>query len=416
MAKRFGPRAGPVELWLGDAAQTMRRLPAESVQAIVTSPPYWGLRDYGTARWEGGSSRCDHKHGGQVPHTKHPAAALVFRTGLRPGSENSVCPKCGGRRVDDQIGLEHTPELYVDALVRVFAEARRVLSKDGSLWLVLGDSFFGSWQNYGGGHRGAGKQRPIIKGSSAQNPVWEGTEGYRPAATLKHPMLKPKDLVGIPWRVAFALQADGWFLRSDIVWSKPNPMPESVKDRPTRAHEFMFLLAKSERYLYDAAAIAEPAASDTPARYERGRSGDHKYIDGGPGQQTIARSLEHMRSGSGNKRRIVACAGERGRLNTHLGSSVPWTNNGVRNKRSVWTVSKRGYKGAHFATFPPELIEPCILAGTRPGDSVLDPFSGAGTTGLVALQHGRRYIGIDINPEYHRLAMDRLQPLIERAG
>jgi len=189
---------------------------------------------------------------------------------------------------------------------------------------------------------------------------------------------KPKDLIGIPWRVALALQADGWYLRSDIVWQKPNCMPESVCDRPTRAHEYLFLLTKSPKYYYDADAIREPLQADTSARYLRGRSDDHKYADGGPGRQTIARTF----------------AGQVGREG--------------RNKRSVWTVATSQVKGAHFATFPPKLIEPCILAGCPPGGIVLDPFSGAGTTGLVAQQHGRDYIGIELNPAYVTLQRARL--------
>jgi site-specific DNA-methyltransferase (cytosine-N4-specific) len=198
--------------------------------------------------------------------------------------------------------------------------------------------------------------------------------------------LPSKNLVGIPWRVALALQADGWYLRSDIIWSKPNPMPESVTDRPTKSHEYLFLMSKNERYYYDNEAIKEPCADDTEARYERGRSDKHKWADGGPGNQTIAKSFDHMKK-IGNKKR--KSAGDK------------------RNKRDVWVVPTQPFRGSHFATFPPALIEPCILAGSRPGDIVLDPFFGSGTTGQVAEQLGRQWIGCEIQRDYEPLQKKR---------
>jgi DNA modification methylase len=222
--------------------------------------------------------------------------------------------------------------------------------------------------------------------------------------------LKAKDLVGIPWRVAFALQADGWYLRQDIIWHKPNPMPESVTDRCTKAHEYVFLLSKSERYYYDQEALKEPVAEDTEARYERGRSDGHKYADGGPGNQTIAKGFDHMKkSGNKNKRwganeTTIRTDGS-GVVETQRG--IPWEGS-VRNKRSVWTITTKPYSGAHFATFPPALIEPCILAGCPEGGTVLDPFGGAGTTGLVADRLQRNALLIELNPEYAEMARHRI--------
>lgn len=313
----------------GDSLKILRTLPASSVQTCVTSPPYWGLRDYG---------------------------------------------------VKGQLGLEATPELYVARMVEIFQEVRRVLRDDGTLWLNLGDSYAGSWgaQSRGGpasrsSTLGGGKCEYLSKVQIAAVP-----KGTRTGSLNGHPTLKPKDLVGIPWRVAFALQADGWYLRSDIIWHKPNPMPESVTDRPTKAHEYLFLLAKSQRYYYDHEAVKEPCLS-------------------------LDSSHKSFRPNSAR----IALVGRKEFSGKHEISARSYSVKG-RNRRTVWTVTTRPFKGAHFATFPPKLIEPCILAGSRPGDKVLDPFSGAGTTGLVAQQHGRQYIGIELNPEYVEMSRKRM--------
>jgi DNA modification methylase len=292
----FAPADGPAESWLllvGEARGVLAGLPEQSVQCCMTSPPYWGLRDYGI-----------------------------------PG----------------QIGLETTPAEYVATLVDAFRGVRRLLKDDGTLWLNLSDSYA--------------------------------------AKTMK-----PKDLTGIPWRVAFALQADGWYLRSDIIWAKPNGKPESVKDRPTRTHEYLFLLAKSERYYYNADAIREPLVELTRKQSERRRE---------------------MRMNRG-----VVVAGVLGQTSKGVDDGAPPThimrsNPAGKNKRSVWTVPTQPYRGAHFATFPEKLVEPCVLAGSRPGDCVLDPFCGAGTVAVVATRLERRSISIDLNPEYIALAEQRL--------
>jgi len=288
----------------GDALAVLRGMEAESVQTCVTSPPYWGLRDYGVA---------------------------------------------------GQLGLEKTPEEYTAKLVAIFAEVRRVLRKDGTAWVNLGDSYIAN----------GSKQVPQTKAHLGS--------GYAGPNRNEQTGLKPKDLVGIPWRVAFALQADGWYLRSDIIWHKPNPMPESVTDRPTKAHEYVFLLSKSAKYFYDADAIAEPAVFVGATR--------HLYIDNA---SVFARPDNGSRARTGKPQAST------------------------RNKRTVWTVCPKPYKGAHFATFPEKLIEPCILAGAPLGGVVLDPFSGAGTTVMVARRLGRVGLGIELNPAYIALTEARL--------
>ena len=312
------------EIRQGDALECLSEMDDESVNCCVTSPPYWGLRDYGA----------------------------------------------GG-----QIGLENTPDEYVAKLVDVFGEVKRVLRDDGTLWLNLGDS-------YATGGRGGGMTGPSGEKQRSNKGALLGPKSIPP------PGLKQKDLVGIPWRVAFALQADGWYLRSDIIWSKPNPMPESVTDRPTKAHEYLFLLSKSARYYYDADAIAEPLTSD-PKRWGR-----HTKKD--PGAQAV-----HPRPMFSADR-----------------DGTNWGNGETRNRRSVWTVSTQPYTGAHFATYPPSLVDPCVLAGCPEGGTVLDPFSGAGTTGVVALRHGRNYVGIEINPDYIEMSERRISddaPLLNAA-
>ena len=312
----------------GDCIEGMSILDAGSVQTCVTSPPYWGLRDYGTA---------------------------------------------------GQHGLEATPDEYVANMVAVFRAVRRVLRDDGTLWLNLGDSYCGSG--------GAGNQFKAggIAAQGVQAPsTWK--EFDTKVVTQRIKGLKPKDLVGIPWRVAFALQADGWYLRQDIIWHKPNPMPESVTDRCTKAHEYIFLLTKSARYYYDNEAVKEPQTTSTLERAKYGWNGRTDDNSGG------------ARTGSTFKR--MAETGE------PIGT-IPV--DGMRNKRSVWTVSTKPFSGSHFAVFPPDLIKPCILAGSAPDTLVLDPFSGAGTTGVVAVQHGRRYIGIELNPDYLEMSRKRIQ-------
>lgn len=332
----------------GDAISVLREMPDESVNCIVTSPPYFGLRDYG--------------HEGQI-------------------------------------GLEPTPQEFIMRLVEVFRECRRVLRADGTCWVNVGDSYAGRGKT--------GGMSSLQRSQSALD-----TKGWVPQA----PGFKDKDLYGIPWRLAFALQDDGWWLRQDIIWAKPNPMPESVRDRCTKSHEYLFLLAKSKRYWSDMKAIAEPAESAVPDWHGPNSGMVVKHV---PGNSQPSRKVpsgwqqsEHYAGQtvgyvgrSGNKERKPAT--ERGCLEDRVAGSVPWEGT-TRNTRSVWTIATQPYKEAHFATFPEELARRCILAGCPVGGIVLDPFAGSGTTLAVAVAHERRAIGIEINPDYITLINKRM--------
>ena len=350
----------------GDCRTVLPTLEEKSVQTCVTSPPYWGLRDYGTATWLGGDDACE--------HSASPVKGVV------------ACLKCGAMRQDSQIGLEATPSLYVETLVNVFREVRRVLKDDGTLWLNLGDSYAraaekgqhkpgdsgkqGYVYDRGGGRASACMPKTSTEGSH-DGVVRRGESSGQPRVRLRP---QAEDLVGIPWRVAFALQRDGWFLRSDVIWEKLNPMPESVLDRPTKAHEYVFLLSKSERYFYDADAIAEEATGRDPGN--RVHRGAHAYEHGD----------EHHRTKGGL---------------TEVGARTK------KNKRSVWTIGSEPYSGAHFAVMPTALAVPCVLAGSRIGDTVLDPFGGSGTTGTVANELGRNAVLVELNEEFISLGHER---------
>jgi DNA modification methylase len=348
----------------GDA----RHLPFadKSAHCCVTSPPYWGLRDYGTAKWEGGSLDCDHKprSGSERADGGVIGAGIRCRDGIA-GLTRTECKKCGAIRKDAQLGLESTPEEYISNMVQVFREVKRVLRDDGTLWLNMGDSYMGGGR--GGGAENCKQRTNLGSLDAAPN---QRCNGY-----------KPKDLVGIPWMLAFALRADGWYLRSDIIWSKPNPMPESVTDRPTKAHEYIFLLSKSERYYYDAEAIAEPF--NYPERTYNPDTSNHKTKE-------------------------LAKIGNRSTSALHDGRTQYGNPEIGRNKRTVWTVNTQAYSEAHFATFPEELIKPCILAGCPAGGVVLDPFMGSGTTALVARNLNCSAVGVELNAEYIEIAKKRL--------
>ena len=343
--------------YVGDCRAVLRSLPAESVHCCVTSPPYFGLRDYGVA---------------------------------------------------GQLGLEESPDAFVSELVAVFREVRRVLRDDGTLWLNLGDSYARSWGNYGGQNRGKeGGQREIKNGSAAPNPAYDGLEKWRPPTSNKIAGVKPKDLIGIPWMVAFALRADGWYLRQDIIWAKPNPMPESVLDRCTKAHEYLFLLSKNERYSYDSEAIKEASITNDPRRPYTSEGA--WQLDGRPAEQR--HGGKPRTAGNKSHKYVEAYNGsETEEHRTKAGlmdvADVPWTR---RNRRSVWTIASAPFTEAHFATFPPALIEPCIMAGCPKGGTVLDPFGGAGTTGLVADRLGRNAVLIELNHAYAAMAEQRIR-------
>src|ERR1700756_497862 len=338
----------------GDALEQLRTLPAQSVQCCVTSPPYWGLRDYGTAQWEGGEAGCDHKRFNGYPSGLEGSKESTYNSKF----EKLVCGKCGARRIDSQLGLEATPEEYIANMVAVFLEVWRVLKPDATLWLNLGDSYAAN----GVSGLNVNKSSTTFHG---------GLRDSRQREKTVPPGLKPKDLCMMPARVALALQADGWWIRSTIIWHKPNPMPESVTDRPTTSHEYIFLLTKSERYFYDAESIKEPVTYRTD---KIGKPVKVSYHD------------ESAMRNDGNR---IAIRSE------------------DRNKRTVWTIATQPYSEAHFATFPEEIPKLCILAGSKPGDVILDPFAGSGTVGQVALELGRKAILIELNPKYVQMIQDR---------
>jgi len=349
---------------LGDCREVMAAMEPESVHCVVTSPPYWGLRDYGTATWTGGDAECDHLVG-PLASAKSGSNGMPFK---------GHCGKCGAIRQDGQLGLEPTPELYVQSMVDVFRAVHRVLRKDGTVWLNLGDSYAGGGgfapnapSNQARAEGGAG----VYDGLNWSPRIAEAQPTGKPKG-IATPGLKPKDLVGIPWRVAFALQADGWYLRSDIIWAKPNPMPESVTDRPTKAHEYVFLLSKSPRYYYDADAVRRPISPYNEGRISVAPHGAHVMGEGY--RKNEMRTYDEIEGA---------------------------------NMRTVWEIATQPYPGAHFATFPRALVEPCIKAGCPMLGTVLDPFAGSGTTGLVAQSLSRRAVLIDLSAEYLEQLMDR---------
>jgi DNA modification methylase len=444
------------EIRSGHVLDELRKMPDNAVHCVVTSPPYWGLRDYGTGTWSGGDPECKHLMPRNV-NRNQPGEKSYTNKGCNPITWNT-CGHCGAARTDKQYGLEETPEEYIANQVEVFREVRRVLRGDGTCWLNMGDCYA-----TGGGKVGN------CPGGGAQGERWKKLGAMTSPNRMPIPGLKPKDLVGLPWLLAFALRADGWYLRAEIIWSKRNPMPESVTDRPTKAHEQIFLLSKSETYFYDAEAIKEPASLNSHAR--GGGVNPKAKKHGQHSRMNVDRDVAHLRNGARPKQNASFSAAVT-EIVTH------------RNKRSVWTVATHPFREAHYATFPPKLIEPCILASTsqagccstcgRPferivesttyhaGGSgragtkslgklaggtqvrenndirlgpvvetrtlgwdteccrlfgaqqhgrcvVLDPYSGAGTTGLVAERLGRDYIGIELNPESVEMSVRRIR-------
>jgi len=350
------------QIYNGDALQSLKKFPDESINCIVTSPPYYGLRNYGVA---------------------------------------------------GQIGLEDSPELFIKRLSEVFSECKRALKPDGTFWLNIGDSYAGS---------GRGKGDINKKGKQPKSSyTGEFCKPYKISG------FKNKDLIGIPWMLAFALRDSGWYLRQDIIWHKPNPMPESVTDRCTKSHEYLFLLTKSARYHFDHSEMLEPAKYD--GRKKSTHSGSEKYAGNGAGfgVQSLSKGgcerwpntirgyaekngdtgLSEQYHGTNIKPRAFGSKNQSGTNRNDVGNV--WTDRPARNKRSVWTVPTKGFKGAHFATFPPDLIRTCIAAGCPPDGVVLDPFMGAGTTALVAKELGRNYVGIELNSEYVKLAEERIK-------
>jgi DNA modification methylase len=428
-----------IKILKGDCLETLKSLDEQSINTCVTSPPYWGLRDYGTGEWVGGDPDCPHMRTTKISKDTATGHKAMYEQGNVVGDAiyKSKCPKCGSVRKDKQLGLEETPEEFVENLVRVFKEVKRVLRDDGTVWLNLGDSYY----NYRPG-KGQALSKQSVSNTDQDLPQDCARRGNKIAG------LKEKDLVGIPWRVAFALQADGWYLRQDIIWHKPNPMPESVRDRCTKSHEYIFLLSKNPKYYYDNEAIKEDSIYH--GKDKRSDKGNIRY----EGKRTNNKDTKAQQS-------FV-------------------TINEKKNKRSVWTITTKPYKAAHFATFPTELIEPCVLAGcpekvcvqcSEPykrmtsrnsdplevddstldrygngkagvhrkvggqyqkwlnenplitvgwekqcdcqtnetkGGTVLDPFGGSGTTGLVASKHNRNAVLCELNEGYIDIAEKRL--------
>lgn len=393
----------------GDCLETLKTLPDESVDCCVTSPPYYGLRDYGTGKWIGGDPNC--------PHKGNPFAIRAHINRNCTGGNDvknqqvyepfkKICPLCGAIREDKQIGLEETPEEYVQRLVEVFREVKRILKDDGTLWLNIGDSYAAqrsgthqSAETLSGGKHGYTDDGEIVnRGRYA---------GYNPTRNAAAIGMKHKDLIGIPWMLAFALRQDGWYLRQDIIWSKPNPMPESVKDRCTKSHEYIFLLSKSQQYYFDHEAIQEEATG-YDGRKATATQGSQKYKNAdiyadGSRPQTIARG--------GTQRWKFKNLADKGQtpntMHERRAEGLPDEVYPVRNKRDVWSIPVMPVKEAHFATFPEKLVEPCILAGCPVGGIVLDPFFGSGTTGRVATRLNRHYIGCELNPKYVEIAERR---------
>jgi DNA modification methylase len=356
----------------GDCRETMRQWAKDGIKAqtCVTSPPYYGLRDYGTGKWVGGDENCDHvesenKHGGQRADRNQEGYKKQYK---------DVCKKCNAVREDGQIGLEETPEEYIKAMVEVFRCVWDVLEDNGTLWLNIGDSYY----NYRPG-KGQALVKQSVSNTNQDLPETCARRGN------KLDGLKEKDLIGIPWMLAFALRADGWYLRQDIIWHKPNPMPESVQDRCTKSHEYIFLLSKSKKYYFDNKSIRE--------------KGEMTAQDSAGSTQQDTRLTHGLGGGNSGINKAKQKLAEE--LQT-LGYST-------RNKRDVWTVAVKPYSGAHFATFPKDLIEPCIKAGCPEGGVVLDPFMGSGTTAYVAALNGRKYLGCELNPDYKPLQDERIR-------
>ena len=351
-----------IKILHGNVFDKIKELNENSIDCVVTSPPYWGLRDYGTGTWIGGDKNCPHKRLTKISKDTKTGHAGMFKKGNVVGDAiyKKYCPECGAKRKDEQLGLEETYQEHIKNIVNLFEEIKPKLKESATIWLNYGDS-------YSNGKR-----------TSTTNQTLRGNKNYGVTRTPVQEGIKEKDLVMIPNRIAIALQDAGWYIRSEIIWHKPNPMPESVRDRPTSAHEKIWLITKSKKYYYDADAIREPVAQGTITRLSEKNLKNQKGSTRGNGG---------MKS-NGNMKAV-------GNMET-------------KNKRNVWTVTTKPCKEAHFATFPKDLIEPCIKAGCPEGGIVLDPFGGSGTTGIVASQNNRNAILIELNKDYIDIANKRI--------
>jgi DNA modification methylase len=435
---------GRVTLHIGDVRAKLRELPADHFDCVVTSPPYWGLRDYGTGRWEGGDPDCEHRSPTMRDGRNEARAQLAGSAATNSAqlllAHRSACGKCGAVKVDHQIGLEPTLSEHLTVMVEVFEEVRRVLKPTGTLWLNYGDCYatspngrsaaatkaagnddrtfrdkpFSTMGEIGGKRITAGEDRSDVDvggwGASDDSLRWRGGG-----------VLKAKDLCMIPNRLAIALQEAGWYVRSEIIWHKPNPMPESITDRPTTSHEKVWLMSKSERYVYDSDAIREPVTASTIDRLSQDVESQIGSDRANGGMKTNGRMKAVGRNSRANVDRVPRSRKlppkddgreDQGlRTAARFGGGAGWREEGLRddtrNSRNVWTIPTSSFSEAHFATFPPALVERCIKAGCPVGGRVLDIFGGAGTTGLVAATLGRQATLIELNPEYAILARAR---------
>ena len=404
-----------VQIIQGDCLESLRTMKDKSVDCIVTSPPYYGLRDYGTGEWVGGDPNCPHRRMSKFSEktiTGHAQDELKGNVG--DAIYKTVCPLCGAVRVDRQIGLEETPQEFIEKLTAVFHECKRVLKDDGTLWLNIGDSYWGS------GSRGYDFTGKMTEASKIQ----EGSKGTInlsnvPKLVGNHDGIKNKDMIGIPWMLAFALRDDGWYLRQDIIWHKPNPMPESVKDRCVKSHEYIFLMSKSQRYQFDYEAIQEDAVCKDDRRGGADELNMMASVKMGGVENTLAQRSFVKITDKRNKRDVWQAdedhyknLQENGQQNHSMherrAEGYADVTYEKRNKRDVWSVSTQAVKEAHFATFPEKLIEPCILAGCPKGGTVLDPFCGSGTTGIVCVRNERNFIGLELDPEYAEMSRRRI--------
>jgi DNA modification methylase len=423
---------GRVTQYVGDVRAVLKSLPADHFDCVVTSPPYWGLRDYGTGRWEGGDPDCEHRsptmrEGRNEDRTKLDGSAAT-NSAQNILAHNSSCGKCGAIKIDEQIGLESTLGEHLAVMVDTFEEVRRVLKPTGTLWLNYGDCYatapngrsaadtkakgnddrtfrdkpfstVGAIYDPTGGIKGGG-----YRGDNKGNPRSPG------GRVVAGAVLKAKDLCMVPNRLAIALQEAGWWVRSEIIWHKPNPMPESIKDRPGTSHEKVWLLSKRERYFYDADAVAEPLASSSVWRLAQDIESQTGSFRANGGLKTNGT----MKAVGGAKphskeygRKIIDNDSDLAADGTSGAGFAP--RDAGRNLRNVWTIPTAAFSEAHFATFPPGLVDRCIKAGSPAGGSILDPFGGSGTTGLVAARLGRTATLIDLNPEYAILARARIE-------
>lgn len=348
----------PNKIYQGNTVELVKQLEDESINCCVTSPPYFGLRDYGTAKWEGGNPLCEHI--GSIMRTAPPGTAKQASNQGASSVMSGDC-RCGAKRVDIQLGLENTPEEYVSNMVKVFSEVKRSLKSDGTFWLNIGDSYY----NYRPG-KGQGLPKQTVSATKQDLPDTCARRGNKLEG------LKEKDLIGIPWMLAFALRSNGWYLRQDIIWAKGNPMPESVEDRCTKSHEYLFLLTKNKNYNFNYKAIREKGVCPAGTKGAKGsaeRFGTDK-VNSRPPEYKVY--------------------------------------DGMRNKRDVWQINNKPFKGAHFAVMPEALVEPCILAGCPENGLVFDPFSGAATVAVVAKKLKRNYLGFELNPKYIEISESRL--------